>query len=167
MHRNIFFLLLAAALASLPVGVAAQAVPSGCDSIADTPATYAIDYQADIQPIFTFGCANCHVDSAGAPEADLDLNPEPSWFNLVGVNSSQDASQIRVIPRDALRSLLFRKVNCDVPGPFPGSQRMPQNRPDMDLSQQALIYDWIMAGAPIGATDTIFFNGLESRGFAP
>ncbi len=165
--RRFLASLLLAALCAPPARVTAQVIPGGCDSIAATPATYAIDYQADIQPIFSSGCANCHVDSAGAPEADLDLNPEPSWFNLVGVNSSQDPAQSRVTPRDALRSLLFRKVNCDIPGPFLESERMPQNRPDLPLSQQALIYDWIMAGAPFEPTDTIFFNGLEPRGFGP
>lgn len=167
MRRLIALTLLGIGIAASHARIGAQPIPSGCDSIADTPATYAIDYQQDIQPIFSFGCANCHVDSAGDPEADLDLNPEPSWFNLVDVNSSQDPAQIRVIPNDALRSLLFRKVNCDVPGPFLESERMPQNRPDLPLSQQALIYDWIMAGAPEGATDTIFFNSFDHRGFDP
>ncbi len=167
MHRVAFPLLFGLALVAGVTRVSAQTVPSGCDSIASVPARFSIDYQSDIQPIFSSRCANCHVDSAGAPEADLDLDPEPSWFNLVDVNSSQLASQIRVIPRDALRSLLFRKVNCDVPGPFPESERMPQNRPDLQLAEQALIYDWIMAGAVNGATDTIFFNDFDPRGFEP
>lgn len=168
MHRLIALLLAGIALlGAIPARVVAQAIPSGCDSIATVPATYAIDYQLNIQPIFSLRCANCHVQSAGAPDADLDLDPEPSWFNLVGVNSSQDASQIRVIPGDALRSLLFRKVNCDIPGPFVESERMPQNRADLQLADQALIYDWIMAGAPNGPTDTLFFNSFELRGFVP
>ncbi len=142
----------------------AQTVPSGCDSIASTPATYTIDYVADIQPIWSTRCANCHVDHGGAPLGDLDLDPEPSWFNLVDVQSSQDATQIRVVPRDALRSLLFRKVNCANPGL---GQRMPLRPPAISLLQQALIYDWIEAGAPNGITDTIFFNNFELRGFVP
>lgn len=167
MGKLIALLLVGIGIAGAHACVSAQTIPSGCDSIAAIPATYAIDYQLNIQPIFSSRCANCHVDSAGAPEADLDLNPEPSWFNLVGVNSSQDASQTRVVAGDALRSLLFRKVNCNVPGPFVDSERMPQNRPDLQLVQQALIYDWIMAGAPEGATDTIFFNSFDLRGFVP
>ena len=145
----------------------AQTIPSGCDSIAATPATYEIDYEADIQPIWSLRCANCHVDSAGAPEGDLSLDPEQSWLNLVDVPSSQDPAQLRVIARDALRSLLFRKVNCSVPGPFPDSERMPQNRPPLSLGDQAIIYDWIEAGAPSGSTATIFFNNFELRGFVP
>jgi len=168
MHRLIALLLTGIALlGAVPARVAAQTLPGGCNSIANVPATYAIDYQQDIQPIFSFGCANCHVDSAGAPEADLDLDPKPSWFNLVGVSSSQDPAQVRVIAGDALRSLLFRKVNCDIPGPFLESERMPQNRPDLQLADQALIYDWIMAGALNGPTDTLFFNSFELRGFVP
>lgn len=147
--------------------VRAQFVPSGCDSIAATPATFAIDYQADIQSIFSFECANCHVDHGGAPVADLDLDPDPSWFNLVDVPSSQDPAQIRVIPRDALRSLLFRKVNCNVPGPDVFHNRMPLGRDPLSLADQAMIYDWIEAGAPNGPTDTIFFNNFELRGFVP
>ncbi len=160
-------LLAGALLAGALLPVRAQTVPSGCDSIASTPATYAIDYVADIQPIWSTRCANCHVDHGGAPAADLDLDPDPSWFNLVDVPSSQDPTHIRVIPRDALRSLMFRKVNCEVPGPRDFDNRMPLARDALPLAEQALIYDWIEAGAPNGITDTIFFNNFELRGFVP
>lgn len=160
-------ILLWAALGALPIGAAGQAIPSGCDSIAAVPARYAIDYQNDIQAIFSFRCANCHVEHGGNPEGDLDLDPDPSWFNLVGIQSSQAPAQIRVIPGDAARSVLFTKINCEVPGPLPGGDRMPRFRPPLPLAEQALIYDWIMAGAPIDATDTIFFGGFEQRGLVP
>lgn len=160
-------ILLLAVVLGLSNSAAAQMIPSGCDSIAAVPARYAIDYQNDIQAIFSFRCANCHVDHGGNPDSDLDLDPDPSWFNLVGVPSNQAPAQIRVVPNDAVRSLLFAKLNCEVPGPVPGSDRMPRFRLPLPIAEQALIYDWIMAGAPIDATDTIFFGGFEQRGLVP
>lgn len=133
---------------------------SGCDSIAAIPITWDIDYEKDIQSIFNQRCANCHVDHAGLYSGDLDLDPGVSWDNMVGWPSNGDASVLRVDPGNPLASALFRKVNCEQPG---FGVRMPQNRPPIPLAEQALIFDWIAAGAPNGKTDTIFHHGFDAR----
>jgi hypothetical protein len=134
--------------------------PIGCDSIAAVPIIWNIDYEKDIQSIFNQRCANCHVDHAGLYLGDLDLDPEVSWDNLVDWPAFGDPELLRVEPGNPLASALFRKLNCAKPG---FGQRMPLERPPIPLAEQALIFDWIAAGAPSGSTEVIFFNGFEPR----
>ena len=78
---------------------------------------------------------------------------------------SFDAPELTyVIPGHPERSLLFQKVNCDTP---PEGTRMPFNNyaGGLSVEQQALIYDWIAAGAPVGTTDAIFRGTFDPRGF--
>lgn len=132
---------------------------SGCTSLDAVPIQYTIDYQSAIQGIFDAHCIACH--SGDLPPADLDLGAGGSWSHLFNVPSSQDAQVLRVVPNHPERSLLFLKVNCDAPGI---GQRMPFGELPLDASEQALILDWISAGAPSSVTDAIFRNGLEMRG---
>ena len=134
--------------------------PSECDSIDSVPMRFDIDYGADVQPIFTKNCANCHVDSGGAPLAGLELDVGVSWFQLVDAPSSQDASLTRVIPGDAAQSLLYQKVNCNFPAI---GSRMPFERPELSLEDQAVIHDWIVLGASSTTSEVIFLAGFEVR----
>ncbi len=134
--------------------------PAGCDSIAAVPIAWNIDYEADIQPIWDQRCANCHVDHAGLYLGDLDLDPGVSWDNLVGQDAFGDPSMLRVRPGQPLASALFLKLNCEEPG---FGVRMPSGRPPIPLAEQALVFDWIAAGAPYGKTDIVFFDGFEGR----
>lgn len=134
--------------------------PADCESIAGVPITWDIDYFQDIQPIFEQRCSNCHVDHGGSPLGDLDLDPKWSWDNLVLQQSVGDPDVLRVLPGEPLASSLFLKVNCDNPG---FGSRMPLGRPPLPLAEQALIFDWIAAGAPAGATDIIFYDGFQPR----
>ncbi len=138
----------------------AHATPSGCESIASVPITWNIDYSIDIQGIFSKRCSNCHVDHAGSPSGDLDLDPEWSWDNLVNAPSNSPTGGTLVIPGNPLASVLFQKVNCETPD---SGFRMPRARPPLPLTEQALIHDWIMLGAPRFATDFIFTSGFEPR----
>ena len=147
----------ALALAGLASPVSAA---SGCDSIASVPITWNIDYTTTIQDVFTNRCSNCHVDHGGDPSGSLDLDPEFSWDNLVNAPSSYQAGRFLVIPGQPLNSVLFEKINCNSPG---AGQRMPRNRASLSLAEQALIFDWIMLGAPYQPTDFIFFGGFEAR----
>ncbi|MBN8480538.1 MAG: hypothetical protein J0L88_02985 [Xanthomonadales bacterium] len=139
------------------VPLAASAQPSGCTSIASVPITWNIDYANDIQTIFSTRCANCHVDHAGNPQAGLDLDPKWSYENLVGTPSG--SGEILVVPGNPQASVLFQKINCDTPV---AGLRMPRLRPALPLAEQALIYDWIMLGAP-RISDTMFASGFEPR----
>ena len=133
---------------------------SGCDSIDAVPMRFDIDYGAHVQLIWDQHCANCHVMSGGAPLGGLELDTGVSWFQLVGVPSSQDGSLTRVIPGDAKNSLLFQKVNCDLPAI---GSRMPLDRPELSIEEQALIHDWIALGASETTSEVIFLSGFEVR----
>ena len=148
--------------------------PSSCSSLAAVPVHTAIDYGAAIQGIFvnfngTVGCADCHTSNGGAgtPAGFLDLDPlETSpWFNIVNVATNENTGGLDyVTPGRPQDSFLFRKINCDIPG-YGG--RMPSGMPALTLDQQATIYDWIAAGAPVGTTDQIFRGTFDLRGFVP
>ena len=148
-------------VASAAVAWPVQPAASGCDSIANVPLRQHMNYNDDIQPIFDARCANCHVQPEGVPAADLLLDAPDSWYYLVGEHSSQDATFFRVLPNDPANSLLFLKVNCGTPGV---GVRMPRQRPAISIEEQALIHDWIMAGAPIDSDDTLLRAEFETRG---
>lgn len=133
---------------------------SGCDSIASIPITWNIDYDTDIQPIFNNRCSNCHVKSGGSPSAGLDLDPDASWDATVNIDSQEQLGRKLVKPGQPLDSVLFEKINCNAPN---AGLRMPRNRPSLPLSEQALIFDWILLGAPRLQTDFIFLGGFEER----
>ena len=133
---------------------------SGCDSIASIPITWNINYTVDIQSVFNTRCSNCHVDHGGNPSGDLDLDPEFSWDNLVNGPSNEQPGRYLVVPGQPLDSVLFEKINCEMPG---AGMRMPRMRPPLPLAEQALIFDWIMLGAPRDPTDFILASGFEPR----
>jgi hypothetical protein len=159
------------ALATMSAHMHAGA-PVGCTRIADIPPNYAITYGAAIQGLFddyatnggTAGCIDCHEPPA--PTGGLDLTSGVSWGHLVGVPSMEDPGILYVVPGRPEESLLFRKVNCEEPGV---GARMPLDGYGGGLTpeQQALIYDWIAAGAPAGASEGLFRNGFDTRGFVP
>ena len=149
----------------------AAVTPSGCSSIQNVPVTKAIEYGAAIQGLFnnfsnsgSAGCVDCHFEIADGPSGELDLTPGFSWPNLVGAPSADDPSLTYVVPGRPQQSLLFQKVNCDTPGE---GERMPFHGygGGLSIEQQALIYDWIAAGAPIGTTDVLFQGTFDIRGF--
>lgn len=133
---------------------------TGCESIASIPITWNIDYSNDIQNVFNSRCSNCHVDHGGAPEGNLDLDPEFSYDGLVNAPSSGQPGRFLVVPGQPLDSVIFEKINCDNPD---SGNRMPNGRPPLPLAEQALIFDWIMLGAPRLQTDFIFMTGFEPR----
>lgn len=150
--------------------------PNGCTDIQTVPPTYnGIEYGAAIQGIFddflvnggSAGCVDCHTSSGGTPAGHLDLDDGVSYLNLVNVPSYDDASVFYVVPNHPEDSLLFQKVNCTQPAagvrmPYLG---YPDGMTTLSPEQQALIYDWIAEGAPVGATDGLFRNGFDPRGF--
>ncbi|MDC8012401.1 hypothetical protein [Tahibacter soli] len=139
-----------------------QAAPSAeqCDGIASVPMRQHVTY-GEIQSVFNTRCSNCHVEHGGTPQADLDLDPGVSWFYLVDQPSSMLAGAIRVVPGNPATSYLFQKVNCAVTDQ---GLRMPRLRQALPLAEQALIHDWILAGAPEVEDDTIFRARFETRG---
>jgi hypothetical protein len=154
-----------------PVSQAGQ--PNGCTSIAQVAPIYSgIQYGAAIQGMFddfngmNVGCTMCHFTPPPAPSGHLNLDDGVSWAHLVNVSSYEDPNLIYVVPGHPERSLLFAKINCDTP---PVGSRMPYGFPSDTLTaqQQALIWDWIAAGAPIAPTDGVFRDSFDPRGFVP
>lgn len=133
-----------------------------CDSIASVPMRQHMNYNTDIQPIWSTRCANCHVEPEGGnAAADLFLDPPNSWFFLFNEPSSQDPELIRVVPNRPWQSLLFTKLNCAI---VDIGVRMPRERVPIPIAEQALVHDWILAGAPETDDDTIFRARFEVRG---
>lgn len=134
---------------------------SGCDSIAGVPIRWNINYENDIQALFNARCSNCHVKSGGSPEAGLNLDPGASWDSLVNAPSHEQLGRILVVPGQPSNSVMFEKINCATPN---AGGRMPHEpRTPLPLTEQALIFDWITLGAPLGQTDFIFLSGFEAR----
>jgi hypothetical protein len=171
-----FLLVILAACASTFGGVIASRAatddsPSGCTDIQSVPPIYSgIQYGAAIQGMFDdfngmdVGCTMCHFTPPPTPSGNLNLDDGVSWVHLINIPSDEDASFTYVVPGHPERSLLFQKINCD--SPQVGS-RMPFGFPSDTLSpqQQALVWDWIAAGAPVGSTDGVFRNNFDVRGF--
>lgn len=139
---------------------AIEPAASGCTNLDAVPVQFTIDYQSAIQGIFDNHCIECHSGDPPLP-ADLDLSAGGSWSHVFNVLSSQDPAFTRVVPNHPDQSLLFLKVNCDTPGV---GQRMPFGGDPLQPEEQALIFDWIAAGAPSATTDVIFNGGFEVRG---
>jgi len=123
---------------SIAFGLPAFAgTPAGCTDLDGIPERQAVDFESQVQPIFT-NCAGCHgVDGS----AGLDLRPGEAYDNLVGVESTTNPPQARVAPFDPADSLLLYAINCSTTGG--PSFQMPGTDPD----QRALIRDWIAQGA--------------------
>lgn len=120
----------------------------------------AIDYETQIQPIFTVGCAvsGCHTGETlafgGFSGAGLILLAEQSYgqlVGLVGIASKLDKDRLRVVPGNSAASLLMQKLesNEDV---GPG---MPLGGDPLPAETLQLIRDWIDQGALPGAATAI------------
>jgi len=152
-----------------------QSAPSGCTDISAVAPIYSgIQYGAAIQGLFVDfdgmgnGCSACHTSNMGTntPAGNLNLDPAETspYANLVNIPSDEDPALVYVVPNHPEQSLLFEKINCDTPAV---GARMPYGYPALSPYQQALIYDWIAEGAPVGTTDGVFRDGFDGRGFAP
>lgn len=97
----------------------------------------------DIQAaIFNTSCAtsNCHDATANA---GLDIRQGQAYNNTVNVNSSQDATKLRVAPGDATNSYLVIKIE----GRQTIGGRMPLNRSPLSSAKIQTIKNWINNGA--------------------
>lgn len=119
------------------VSSASAGTPSGCTDLDGFAPRQAVDFESQIQPIFS-DCSGCHGENGSA---GLDLRPGGAYTNLVGVVSTTNPPQARVQPFEPGDSLLLQAVNCAVTG-GPSFQM-----PGADPAQRALIRDWIAQGA--------------------
>lgn len=109
---------------------------SGCDDLSGMAVNPAVDFEAEIQPIFDQHCTTCH----GPPDPIAFMDLTLGYQQLVSVPSFQLDVFDRVMPGQAAQSYLMFKINCG--SQFSG-ERMPFNAAPLNLPQQALIRDWI------------------------
>lgn len=150
----------------LPTGATALADShcfsmSSFDDLSSIPIDWSIDYETEVQPIFTLACLGCHSESQGSVAVGLRLDSGVSHFDLVDVQSPQITSWVRVKPFQPEQSLLYSKLNCV--DPVVGV-RMPIGGA-LTLADQAKIYDWIKLGANAGFVnpDLITRASFETR----
>jgi len=105
------------------------------------PAVTAVNYTAEIQPIFSGRCIGCH-NVATAPQG-LVLDADNSYAHLVNVASKEVPSLLRVKPGDPDNSYLVQKIE----GTAAVGGRMPLGRPPLDPEVIVLIRRWISEGA--------------------
>ncbi len=122
-----------------------------------------IDFDRQIQPIFTMNCAlsGCHLGPGAA--ASQDLSEGQAYDALVEVASRSTLGFTRVIPGNPEESLLVRKMEGDDGVGLP----MPPN--GMIVAQQFadLVRLWIAQGAlrdprPTAVTP-IVWSGVKAR----
>jgi len=102
-------------------------------SLVMATALFAVDYDAEIQPIWDNSCALCHGSSGG-----LDLSDGVSYDNLVDVVSQGYAPNLRVASGDLTNSVLYGKITNS--GQF--GQQMPTSG-SLTPTEIALIAEWI------------------------
>jgi len=117
-------------------------------------AVRAVDYETQIQPIFTNNCT-CH--SGAFPSGNMNLSTGVSYGNIVDVVSSGYAPALRVKTGDTLNSVLWNKVN----GTGVYGQLMPFGGPKLPQATLNLISTWIsQLGCCTGTTGNVNRVGI-------
>jgi mono/diheme cytochrome c family protein len=141
-----FLLIMLATVLTMLALLAAPACSSG--SKTTTPATSTasgVSYSRDIQPLFNNYCVVCHQ---GAGQAGLALEPNVSYSKLVGVPSTQSATELRVKAGAPDQSYLLAKLNGTQAQAGGSGAQMPYGSVPLSQSQISLVQQWIAAGAP-------------------
>jgi Carboxypeptidase regulatory-like domain len=125
----------------LVVAVTAAACGGNGDDEAGAPVAY-----EEVQAVFEeYGCTGCHP----GVNASLDLTPESSYEQLVGVQALEDPTLYRVVAGDPERSFLYLKLGGAAPvADIPAiGTRMPPRAPPIDPEDLDLVRRWILQGA--------------------
>jgi cytochrome c553 len=147
MNRKItvsFSILVLAIIVSLVSSVFNTSCGTGTKTSSTTSAA-GVSFSRDIQPIFNGSCVVCHQ---GAGQAGLTLEPNLSYGKLVGVPSTESATELRVKAGAPDQSYLIAKLTgSQVQAGGIGAQ-MPLNAAPLSQAQIDKIRQWISAGAP-------------------
>lgn len=95
-----------------------------------------VSFAAEVQPIFDLNCLGCHGPGGNA---GLDLSPDVSYSNLVGI-AAQASAGIRVVAGDASESVLYQRLTGTGLGVMPPSGSLGSGTSD-------LVQRWIDEGA--------------------
>ena len=120
------------------------AAVTNADFVVVDPVATGVDYDSQIQPIFSSRCTSCH-SGGGAPQG-LRLDAANSYANLVNVASREVPSLERVEPGNPDDSYLVQKVE----GTAAVGGRMPLGGSPLSAAQIELIREWISEGAAEG-----------------
>ena len=151
-NRNIRYILTALAITLVLTSiVAAVGCSSGTNTTAPTTSTTSstsssgVSYSNNIQPLFNSYCVVCHQ---GAGQGGLTLEPNKSYSNLVGVQSTETSTELRVKAGAPDQSYLLAKLNgTQVQAGGSGAQ-MPYGAAPLPQAQISLMQQWISQGAP-------------------
>jgi hypothetical protein len=120
----------------------------GCSSGSSTSST---TFTEVYTTVLAKNCTNatCHFSGSGSLLGALDMSSQPAaYMNLVNVKAAGikcgTSGLTRVVPSDPNSSLMYEKVHDAVP---PCGAQMPYGLPALVADEQALIFDWINAGA--------------------
>jgi hypothetical protein len=107
----------------------------------------AVDYMADIQPIWDMRCvAGCHVDGGAAGANGPILTEDKSYAELVNVESKTVAGFVQVKPGDPEASYVWHKINGTQANVGGLGSTMPLGGM-LSAEDLATIEAWITAGA--------------------
>jgi len=101
---------------------------------------------SDVQAVWgKYGCTACHP----GVNSSLDLRPEKSYDDLVGIRALEDPELVRVLAGDPRSSFLYLKLGGDPPvADIPAiGTRMPPRAPPVDDADLDLVRRWIEQGA--------------------
>ena len=128
--------------------VATVGCSSGSKTTAPTTSTTSssgVSYSKDIQPLFNSYCVVCHQ---GVGQAGLTLEPSKSYSNLVGVQSTENSTELRVKAGAPDQSYLLAKLNGTQVQAGGSGVQMPYGAAPLTQAQTSLIQQWISQGAP-------------------
>lgn len=106
----------------------------------ETDEPFEVSFSADIQPIFTNNCIQCHDQSH---PTGLDLREGMSYNLLVNATSTNYAPNPRIEPSSTENSVLWHKIIND--GVF--GQQMPPIGDGLSNFEIQKIEEWILQGA--------------------
>jgi hypothetical protein len=129
----------------LPCLLAVFVLAGGCGG-GDADETGAPVAYEEVQAVFEkYGCTGCHP----GVNSSLDLTPESSYEQLVGIQALEDPTLYRVVAGDPERSFLYLKLGGAAPvADIPAiGTRMPPRAPPIDSEDLDLVRRWILQGA--------------------
>src|SRR5262245_11110237 len=108
--------------------------------------TGSLDFETQVQPIFTQNCA-CH-QSFSAPQGEI-LLPGSTYDATVNVPSTENPSILRIKPGDPDNSYLVIKIDDGVPEVSTRrvGERMPRGLPPLKATEIQTIRQWVKEGA--------------------
>jgi chitodextrinase len=113
--------------------------------------TGGIDFESQVQPIFTQNCA-CH-QSFSAPQGEI-LLPGSTYDATVNVPSTENPTILRIKPGDPDSSYLVIKIDDAIPGVATRrvGERMPRGLPPLKEADIQTIRKWVKDGAQRAAS---------------